>query len=144
VLAEPEKFGAAAELIERLGYRRHECARSPRQRRHYARQIKDIEFRHARTGARLELHRRILAHLYSGAAWYAMPRRNTLAGYARYSLWQRLYRLSFKPDWRYRFEQVRREWFTAADWDTLPLSDSLFFLYPPARTFAWIGRRRRR
>jgi Uncharacterised nucleotidyltransferase len=263
VLSEPKKFGAAAELIERLGYRRYEYARSPRQRRHYARQIKDVEFRHARTGMRLELHHRltdnpsllpsdfdalwrerdevrlgdsviptlpraalplylcahgaghgwerlqwlvdfagavrpnggiedalaaaeragltapmlhalllahdwlalpvagrhlararesatvrrldrILAHLYSGAAWHAMPARNTAAGYARYSLWQRLYRLSFKPDWRYRFEQIRREWFTAADWDTLHLPDSLFFLYPLARPFAWIGRRRRR
>jgi hypothetical protein len=263
VLAEPGKFGAAAELIERLGYRCHEYARSPRQRRHYARQIKDVEFRHARTGMRLELHHRlrdnpsllptdfdalwrerdevrlgdnviptlpravlplylcvhaaghgwerlqwlvdfaeaarsnggiedllaaaeragllapilhalmlahdwlalpvagphlararesaavrrldrILAHLYSGSAWYAVPPRNTPAGYARYSLWQRLYRLSLKADWRYRFEQVRREWFTAADWHTLPLPDSLFFLYPLARPFAWIGRRRRR
>lgn len=262
-LAEPEKFDAAVKLVERLGYRRYEYARSPRQRRHYARQIKDIEFRHVRTGMRLELHHRlrdnpsllptdfdalwrdrdqvrlgdkvistlpravlplylcvhgaghgwerlqwlvdfagalrsnsgledalvaaeragllapilhalmlahdwlalpvagphlaraqanavvrrldrILAHLYSGSAWCAVPPRNTPAGYARYSLWQRLYRLSLKADWRYRFEQARREWFTAADWHTLPLPDSLFFLYPLARPFAWIGRRRRR
>ncbi len=263
VLAESEMFGAAAELVERLGYRHHEYARSPRQRRHYARLIKDVEFRHARTDARLELHHRltdypsllaidfdalwrerdevqlgdrviptlpravlpvylcahgaghswerlrwlvdfagavrsdasidgalaaaertglaapmlhalmlahdwlalpvagrhlararasaavrrldrILAHLYSGAAWHAMPARDTAAGIARYSLWQRLYRLSLNRDWRYRFELARREWFTAADWDTLPLPDPLFFLYPLARPFAWIARRRRR
>jgi hypothetical protein len=265
VLVDPARFGDAAELVERLGYRRHDYARSPRQRRHYTRLIKDVEFRHARTGTCLELHHRlrdtpsllvtdfdvwwrerdevklggsliatlpravlpvylcahgaghvwerlqwlvdfagavhaecgggiegalaaaereglaapmlhalmlahdwlalpvdgrhlaqarasaavrrldrILAHLYSGAAWHAMPARGSAAAIARYSLWKRLYRLSLKPDWRYRFEQARREWFTAADWDTLSLPDPLFFLYPLMRPIAWIARRRQR
>jgi hypothetical protein len=98
----------------------------------------------ARASATVRRLDRTLAHLYSGAAWHAMPARDTAAGIARYSLWQRLYRLSLKPDWRYRFELARREWFTAADWDTLPLPDPLFFLYPLARPFAWFARRRRR
>ncbi len=263
VLVDPARFGDAAELVERLGYRRHEYARSPRQRRHYARLIKDVEFRHARTGTCLELHHRlrdtpsllvtdfdvwwrerdevklggsliptlpravlpvylcahgaghvwerlqwlvdfagavhadgsiagtlaaaereglaapmlhalmlahdwlalpvdgrhlaqarataavrrldrILAHLYSGAAWHATPARGSAAAIARYSLWKRLYRLSLKPDWRYRLEQARREWFTAADWHTLSLPDPLFFLYPLMRPIAWIARRRQR
>jgi hypothetical protein len=263
ILVEPQQLGTGAELVERLGYQRHEYARSARQRRHYVRLIMDVEFRHMRTGARLELHHRLrdtpsllptdfealwrereevqldggaiptlpgaflpvylcahgaghgwerlqwlvdfagavqsdgsidralaaaeqarlaapmlhalmlahdwlalpvasrhlararasaavrrldrfLAPLYSGAAWHAMPARGSAAALARYSLWKRLYRLSLKPDWRYRFEQARREWFTAADWDTVSLPDALFFLYPLVRPIAWIARRRQR
>lgn len=263
LLAGPDQLAGAAELITRLGYRRHEPGRSPRQTAEYRRRIKDIEFQHVLTRAPLELHHRLtdnphllpaefarlwderesvrvgdatvptlprsmlplylcvhgaghawerlrwlvdfaasvksrdgvdaalrhaeaagletpmlhalalaqdwlalpvadaplararasiplrrldrlLAHLYAGAAWHALPERGTRAGLARYSLWQRLYRLSLKPDWTYRFAQARREWFTPTDWQTFAVPDALFFLYPMMRPFAWLARRRQR
>jgi hypothetical protein len=97
----------------------------------------------ARASAAVRRLDRILAHLYAGAAWHVMPSRGTLASLARYGLWQRLYRISLKADWRYRLDQARREWFTPADWDTLRLPDALFVLYPVVRPFAWLVRRLR-
>jgi len=88
--------------------------------------------------ARLE---RILAHLYAGPAWHAMPQRGSFAAIARYSLWARLYRLGLKSDWRYRSSQLLREAFTPADFDTVRLPDALFFLYPLVRPVGWLARR---
>jgi hypothetical protein len=88
----------------------------------------------------LRLHR-ILAHLYAGPAWSEMPRRGSWRGALRYSVWARLYRLSIKSDWRYRGRQVMREWFTPADWSTLRLPDSLFWMYPFVRPLGWVLRR---
>ena len=48
------------------------------------------------------------------------------------------------PDWRYRADQARREWFTPADWNTLRLPDALFWLYPLLRPVGWLVRRWRR
>jgi hypothetical protein len=87
---------------------------------------------------------RILAHLYDGPAWYQMPRRGSLAGLPRYSLWQRLYRISLKPGWRYRTRQGMREFISPADWDTLRLPDALFWAYPLLRPIGWLLRRGRR
>jgi hypothetical protein len=87
---------------------------------------------------------RILAHLYAGEAWHQMPRRGSLAALRRYSLWQRLYRLSLKSGWRYRGRQALREFLSPADWDTVRLPDSLFWAYPLVRPVGWLMRRARR
>ena len=87
---------------------------------------------------------RILAHLYAGEAWHQMPRRGSLAALRRYSLWQRLYRLSLKRGWTYRGRQALREFLSPADWDTVRLPDSLFWAYPLVRPVGWLMRRARR
>jgi hypothetical protein len=84
---------------------------------------------------------RILSHLYAGEAWHEIPRRGSRRGLARYSVWQRLYRIALKPDWRYRVSQAMRECFTPADWSTIRLPDALFFLYPLVRPVGWLMRR---
>jgi hypothetical protein len=70
-----------------------------------------------------------------------MPPRSSRRGLSRYSVWARLYRLSLKSDWRYRADQARREWFTPADWNTVRLPDTLFWLYPLVRPVGWLVRR---
>jgi len=58
-----------------------------------------------------------------------MPPRGSWQGLARYSLWQRLYRLMLKSDWRYRFEQTMRELgFTPADFAPCACPNALFWL----------------
>jgi hypothetical protein len=98
----------------------------------------------ARASAKVRRLDRILGHLYEGPAWHDMPPRGSLRGLARYSVWQRLYRVSLKSDWRYAASQLTREWFTPADWDTVRLPDALFFLYPLVRPVGWLVRRWRR
>src|SRR5262249_3354771 len=71
----------------------------------------------ARASAKVARLDRLLAHLYAGAAWHAMPPRGSWARVARASVWQRLYRLSLKSGRRYVASQLAREWFTPADWD---------------------------
>ena len=71
-----------------------------------------------------------------------MPRRGSLAALLRYSVWQRLYRLSIKPVWRYRLRLLRRELISPADWAAVPLPARLFWLYPLIRPFGWLLRRR--
>lgn len=104
-------------------------------------EIADHHLASARTSAAVRRLHRILTRLYAGEAWHRMPRRGSLAGFARYSLWQRLYRLALKSDWRYRASQARREWFTPADFTTVRLPDALFFLYPLVRPLGWLVRR---
>jgi len=98
----------------------------------------------ARTARRVADLDRILAHLYAGEAWHQMPRRGSLAALRRYSLWQRLYRLSLKRGWTYRGRQALREFLSPADWDTVRLPDSLFWAYPLVRPVGWLMRRARR
>ena len=95
----------------------------------------------ARADARVARRDRVLAHLYAGAAWHEMPTPGSRARLVRASIWQRLYRLSLKPEWRYVASQLAREWFTPADWDTVRLPDALFFLYPVVRPVGWAMRR---
>jgi hypothetical protein len=95
----------------------------------------------ARRSAEVKSLDRLLAHLYAGAAWHEMPRRGSWKGVLRYSVWQRLYRLSLKPDWRYRASQWMLEWFSPSDWDTVRLPDRLFWLYPVMRPLGWLIRR---
>jgi len=97
----------------------------------------------ARASATVAQLDRMLAHLYAGAAWHAMPPRGTWARVVRASVWQRRYRLSLKSDRRYVASQLAREWFTPADWDVVRLPDRLFFLYPVVRPFGWLARRLR-
>lgn len=98
----------------------------------------------ARAGADRRVRRldRILAHSYAGEAWRLTPRRGSLAALLRNSLWQRLYRLSIKPVWRYRLRLLRRELVSPADWAAIPLPGRLFWLYPLIRPFGWLLRRR--
>jgi hypothetical protein len=106
-----------------------------------------VDERHlSRAAADLRVARldRFLAPLYAGGAWHEMPPRGSWAGMLRYSLWARLYRLSMKSDWVYRGSQGMREWFTPADWHTVRLPDTLFWLYPVVRPVGWLLRRRQR
>lgn len=95
----------------------------------------------ARADRRVARLNRLLAHSYAGTAWCEMPPRGSPAALMRYSLWQRLYRLSIKPLWRYRLRLLRREMLSPADWVALPLPDRLFWLYPLIRPFGWLWRR---
>jgi hypothetical protein len=103
--------------------------------------VADRHLVHARTSAQVMRLDHILSHLYAGAAWYEMPRRGSRKGLARYSMWQRLYRLALKSDWRYRTSQALRECFTPADFVTVRLPDALFWLYPLVRPVGWLMRR---
>ena len=96
----------------------------------------------ARADRRVARLDRILAHSYSGELWHAMPAPSSFDALLRYSLWQRLYRLSIKPVWRYRLHLLRRELVSPADWAALPLPDRLAWLYPLIRPFGWLLRRR--
>jgi hypothetical protein len=141
LLREPGSVDAAIEAADAEGLGSamlhalmlaHEWFDLPVDERHFARARADERV--------LRLHR-ILAHLYAGPAWSEMPRRGSWRGALRYSVWARLYRLSIKSDWRYRGRQVMREWFTPADWSTLRLPDSLFWMYPLVRPLGWVLRR---
>lgn len=104
--------------------------------------VDDVVLAHARADRRVRRLDRILAHSYAGEAWHEMPRRSSLAALLRYSLWQRLYRLSIKPVWGYRLRLLRRELASPADWAAMPLPNRLFWLYPLIRPFGWLLRRR--
>jgi hypothetical protein len=95
----------------------------------------------ARTSAQVWWLDRILAHLYADSAWYEMPAPGSFKAIMRYSLWQRLYRLSLKSDWRCMRRQILRECFSPVDFETVNLPDSLFFLYPLVRPMGWLVRR---
>jgi hypothetical protein len=97
----------------------------------------------ARTDRRVRRLHRILAHGYDGERWRQSPPVGTGPAFWRYSVWQRLYRLSLKSGWQYRAHQVARELFSPADWTTVRLPDRLFWLYPAVRPFGWLARRRR-
>jgi hypothetical protein len=141
VLHEPESVEAAlaaadgARLVPAMLHAMilaHDWLGAPIAERHLTR---------ARANADVSRLDRILAHLYAGAAWHQMPPRGSWSGLARYSVWQRFYRLSLKSGWRYRTNQATREWFTPADWNTLRLPDALFWLYPLMRPVGWLMRR---
>ena len=113
----------------------HDWLALPVDARHRARAHAD------RRVARLD---RILAYFYNSAAWTRTPQRGSLAAFARYSLWLRLYVYSLNADssyWRY---QVMREFVTPADWQVVRLPDSLFRLYPLVRPAGWLVRRSKR
>ena len=90
--------------------------------------------RHSAIGRRLDW---LLARQYAAADWHdAAPKRAL-----RYAFWERLYRLSLKPDWRYRATQVQQDWFCPSDWDSVPLPEALTWLYPFVRPWGWLLRR---
>lgn len=75
--------------------------------------------------------------LYTAANWHdATPKRALV-----YAVWERLYRFLLKPDWRYRADQLRADWFCPADWQAVPLPERLFWLYPLVRPWGWLMRR---
>jgi hypothetical protein len=143
-LAEPGSVDAALQAAETAGLEAamlhavmlaHDWLGLPAPEQHLAR---------ARASHRVAYLDRILAHLYAGGAWHQMPRRGSVAALRRYSLWQRLYRLSLKSGWRYRGRQALREFLSPADWDTVRLPDRLFWAYPLVRPVGWLMRRARR
>lgn len=83
----------------------------------------------------------ILAHSYGPSTWFHSPRRGSLAGFMRYSIWLRRFVYSLKPGWRYRTCQLARELIAPADWDTFRLPVQLSWAYPLLRPFGWIVRR---
>jgi hypothetical protein len=142
LLQEPGNVDAALETADAAGLevamlhavmRSHDWLGLPVAERHLARA------RASKQVARLD---RILAHLYAGEAWHEMPSRHSWKEKLRYSVWQRFYRFSLKSDWRYRANQFMCEWFSPADWDTLRLPHTMFWLYPAVRPLGWLMRRR--
>ena len=95
----------------------------------------------ARADRRVGRLDRLLAHSYAGEAWRLTPTRGSAAALLRHSFWQRLYRMSIKPLWRYRLQLICRELRSPADWAAWPLPDRLFWLYPVIRPFGWLLRR---
>jgi len=83
----------------------------------------------------------LMRRLYSPKTWYYAAPKGSWSRAVRYSLWERLYRFSLKSDWRYRASQLRREWFSPADRDAVPLPDALSWLYPLLRPWGWLIRR---
>jgi hypothetical protein len=80
----------------------------------------------------------VFRRLYTAANWHdATPKRALV-----YAVWERLYRLLLKSDWRYRADQLRADWFCPADWQSVPLPERLFWLYPLVRPWGWLIRRR--
>ena len=80
----------------------------------------------------------LLGRLYTAANWHdATPKRALV-----YAVWERLYRFLLKSDWRYRASQLRADWFCPADWQSVPLPEALFWLYPLVRPWGWLMRRR--
>lgn len=82
----------------------------------------------------------LMRRLYSPTNWYGAAPNGFWNRAMRYSLWERLYRFSLKADWRYRASQLRREWFSPADRDAVPLPDALSWLYPLLRPWGWLIR----
>jgi hypothetical protein len=84
---------------------------------------------------------RILAHFFAGAAWVRIPPRHSWKGQWRTSWWLRRYRFALKSDGRYWRSEMVRDWLSPVDWETIPLPDSLFWLYPLLRPVGWLKRR---
>jgi hypothetical protein len=82
----------------------------------------------------------LMRRLYSPANWCEMAPKGSWSRAMRNSLWERLYRFSLKSDWRYRASQLRREWFSPADREAVPLPDGLSWLYPLLRPWGWLIR----
>lgn len=84
----------------------------------------------------------LLRRLYSSTDWYEEALKGSWKRILRQSLWERLYRFSLKPHWRYWIGQVQRDWFSPADRAVLRLPEALSFLYPLVRPWGWLIRRR--
>ena len=95
----------------------------------------------ARADRRVARLHRILVHFYAGPAWCRTPRRGSAEGLLRYSLWLRSYNYLLKAEWRYWRHQAEHEFIAPADWEAVPLPDSLFRLFPLVRPFGWLVRR---
>jgi len=94
----------------------------------------------ARTDRRVIRLHRILSRFYSGDV-LDQSQRTAWLNFRRYSLWLRLYRYFLKTEWRYLKYQALREFISPADWDTVRLPDSLFWLFPLVRPIGWLVRR---
>jgi hypothetical protein len=95
----------------------------------------------ARSDRRVQRLHRYLMPSYADAAWSRLPLPGSFAALMHYSLWQRLYRLSLRPDWRHRLRQLHGELTAPGDWGAWRLPDRLFWLYPALRPFGWLLRR---
>jgi len=102
--------------------------------------VDEHQLARARADRHVRRLNRILAHFYTGHSWNRSPQRGSLEGLLRYSLWLRLYTYLIKPDWHYWGYQARREFVTPADWEVLPLPDSVFWAFPLVRPVAWVMR----
>jgi hypothetical protein len=95
----------------------------------------------ARTDRRVRRLDRCLMPSYAGAAWSGQTSPGSFAALMRHSLWQRLYRLSLRSNWRYRLRHLYGELIAPDDWGLWRLPDRLFWLYPALRPFGWLLRR---
>jgi hypothetical protein len=95
----------------------------------------------ARSDRRVRWLHRYLMPSFANTAWSELPPPGSFEGLMRYSLWQRLYRLSLRPDWRHRLRHLHGELTAPGDWGAWRLPDRLFWLYPVLRPFGWLLRR---
>jgi hypothetical protein len=103
--------------------------------------VAERELAQARASPGVRRLDRILASHYAGAAWHQRPPPASWRGVARYSFWQRLYRVALRTDFHYWTSEAKREWLSPGDWDVVRLPDRLFFLYPVIRPVGWLIRR---
>ena len=83
----------------------------------------------------------LLRRLYSPRDWYAVPAAGSWKRALRDSLWERLYRFALKSDWRYRTNELKKDWFSPADREIVPLPEEMSWLYPLVRPWGWLLRR---
>lgn len=106
-------------------------------------QINERDLAQAASNRQVRRLDRILVRYFAGAALLRAPPRHSWKGRWRSSWWQRRYRFALKSDWRYWRSEMVRDWLSPVDWETIPLPDALFWLYPIIRPVGWLLRRRR-
>jgi hypothetical protein len=106
--------------------------------------IEENDLASARNSPQVKRLHRLLCRLYAGEAWHTTPRRDSWEGMMRYSVWMRLHRLCLNTDRRLWSNEWARAWISPSDWETVPLPDRLFWLYPFLRPAAWLIRRWKR
>ena len=85
-----------------------------------------------------------ISRFFSGNRWDPTVKPASLEWLRRYSFWARLHSWSLRRDFRYRAREVLGVLIWPPDWDTIPLPDALFWLYPFLRPVAWAMRRLRK
>ena len=78
---------------------------------------------------------------FSGGRWKMVAKPGSLEWLRRYSLWGRIHSWSLRSDWRYRMRELSSGLIWPPDWETIPLPDALFWMYPFLRPVGWALRR---
>ncbi|EME71280.1 hypothetical protein H261_03758 [Paramagnetospirillum caucaseum] len=87
---------------------------------------------------------RFVHRFFSGRRWECLPKPGSREWLRRYSFWGRVHNWSLRSDWRYRIRELSSILIWPPDWETIPLPDTLFWLYPFLRPVGWVLRRGRK